>query len=371
MSPTPRRALLASLLAWATAALPAGAARASGTGTGGPTPPPDEAIRALLLSRVAEGRAAGIAVVVVEQRRVRQVVAGVADPRDSRPVDLRTRFELGSITKPLTATLAARLADQGRLSLDDPVARWVPALARRSPASAVRVQDLVTHRSGLPRLPNSVAMWWSMLADPADPYARIGRGDLDAWLEGWSAPSSLPAPVAYSNLGYAVLGRVVEAAAGQPYAALLAEHVLGPAGLERAGIARRDGDAVGTRRGRPVPSWSLGEFAAAGGLRADADDVARLLQALLRAHSPFAARDFHPRAAMRAGDAVDGPGNRVALGWIVRGPAGAGTVWHNGGSGGFRAWLGFSPSRGVGVAVLASGEESVDELGWQLIGPGP
>lgn len=336
-----------------------------------PPPPPDETIVALLQQRIAAGRAAGFAVVIVEPGRVRQIVAGHADPRAGRAIDRRTRFELGSITKPLSATLAARLAGQGRLSLDDPIVRWLPGFGGGppGPAAAVRVQDLVTHRSGLPRLPMSAAAWWSMLADPDDPYARIDRADIDAYLAGWTAPAVLPAEVAYSNLGYAVLGRVLETAAGQPYAQLLAEQLLRPAGLERAGIERRDGDAVGSRGGRPVPSWTLGEFAAAGGLRADADDVARLLQVLLRPGAPFAPQDLEPRAPLRAGVPLDSSADRIALGWIVRGPAGGETVWHNGGTGGFSAWLGFSPSRGVGVAVLASGDESVDDLGWHLIDP--
>ncbi len=328
----------------------------------------DAAVRALLAQRIdAERRAPGMVVGIIDGRGARILAHGMASPAIGTPVDGDTLFEIGSITKPLTGTVLARLAARGVLRLDDPAARWLPELAPAPDGiGSITLRQLATHTAGLPRLPTTLAFFLQMLRDPADPYARYTREALLADLTKM-APAT-PGAFTYSNLGYAVLGLALERATGRSYAQLLADEVLLPAGLTDATLEPTHPRLAAGHRGdgEPTAHWHLGPFAAAGGLRMSARDMQRLLAAALAARAPFDANVFAPQAAVDTGDA---PAETVALGWMRREAADGPLIWHNGGTGGFRSFVGFRPQQGIGVFVFANSEADVDDLALHLLDP--
>jgi hypothetical protein len=97
-----------------------------------------------------------------------------------------------------------------------------------------------------------------------------------------------------------------------------------------------------------------------------ARDMQRLLAAALVAQAPFDANVFAPQAARDTGDA---PARTVALGWMRREAAEGPLIWHNGGTGGFRSFVGFRPQQGIGVFVFANSEADVDDLALHLLDP--
>src|SRR3954469_13385292 len=125
----------------------------------GPVPPPsalsDEAIRRLLVDRVDERRlSVGMVVGVTDANSHRFVAHGCRDTCGGSPLDEKTLFEIGSITKLFTALLLSDMADRGEVGLDEPVADLLPA-GTRVPARdgrAITLRDLVSHYSGLPRV---------------------------------------------------------------------------------------------------------------------------------------------------------------------------------------------------------------------------
>jgi len=135
------------------------------------------------------------------------------------------------------------MAMQGKVSLDDAVERWMPELAG-SPAGRLTLLSLATHHSGLPRLPISPRFLLSMLRDPSDPYCGYRDADMLAWLQDWGGKDK-PAFV-YSNLGFALIGKALERAAGQPLARLMESEILRPAGA--AGAVRLLMPAQSSRR---------------------------------------------------------------------------------------------------------------------------
>ncbi|MBI3540058.1 MAG: beta-lactamase family protein [Candidatus Eisenbacteria bacterium] len=122
-----RRALVMALLA-ALAGAPAHAAAF----------PPDSAVRAILAARVATGRVPGLVVGLLDHGATRVIVAGVADSASTRPLDGRTVFEIGSVTKVFTATLLADMARRGEVRLDQPVAELLPKTVHVPSARACR-----------------------------------------------------------------------------------------------------------------------------------------------------------------------------------------------------------------------------------------
>jgi serine-type D-Ala-D-Ala carboxypeptidase/endopeptidase len=328
----------------------------------------DGAVRALFVHRVdAEQRAPGMVVGIIDGRGARILTHGMASPASATPVKADTLFEIGSITKPLTATVLARLAARGVLRLDDPVARWLPELAPAPDGiGSITLRQLASHTSGLPRLPTTLGFFLQMLRDPADPYARYTRDDLLADLTKM-APTT-PGAFAYSNLGYALLGLVLERATGRSYAQLLADEVLQPAGVAEATLELTHPRLAAGHRsdGEPTAHWQLGPFAAAGALRMSARDMLRLLAAALATQPPFDVDVFAAKAARDTGEA---PARTVALGWMRREADDGPLIWHNGGTGGFRSFVGFRPQQGLGVFVFANSEAEVDDLALHLLDP--
>jgi CubicO group peptidase (beta-lactamase class C family) len=285
-----------------------------------------------------------------------------AESRGGAPVTRESRFELGSVTKALTGSLLARMAAQGSVHLDDPVARWLPRLAGR-PAGRLTLRSLATHHSGLPRVPISLRFLVSLWRDLADPYRHYREADLLDWLADWGGE---PHPeFAYSNLGFALLGLALERAAGQPLARVMEAQILRPAGAGGAGLdeALASGQIAGhDSHGRRTPPWSMGSFAGAGALRANGLQMAALLDAARTRRAPFDAGAEREQARRHGTGAI-------GLGWLRTERHGDRIVWHNGGTGGFRSFIGYSELQGRGVLLMANGQLDLDSLGMHLINP--
>lgn len=273
----------------------------------------------------------------------------IGPDRPDRP-DQTTLFEIGSITKVYTGLLLAVAVEEGAVSLDDPVDRFLPAGVRwPEDEGGVLLAHLATHTSGLPRLPRSMRP-----SDPLDPYADFELDDL--WSE--VAESVLDAPpgerYAYSNLGYGLLGALLARALGAPdYPTALRDRVLIPLGLrdtyfevppscrERFAAPAKAG-LVRARR------WRFSALAAAGALRQSARDLLAFARAQL-APDETALAEAIRRSHTILHRLPDGGG--VAYGWHVRSD---GVLWHNGQTGGYHAVVAVDRASGVAVCALAS-----------------
>jgi CubicO group peptidase (beta-lactamase class C family) len=169
------------------------------------------------------------------------------------------RFEVGSVTKTMTATLLALLAADGSLRLDDEVGRWLPAGAN----AGITVRQLATHTSGLPRFAPNMGL---PTVDLANPYAEFGAGQAEEGLR--QAVAAPGAPVVYSNFGYQLLGLVLERASGLPYEQLVADRLLTPLGMSRSGVGSNAGGIPlpGHDHRGELPHWER-PLAAGGGSR--------------------------------------------------------------------------------------------------------
>lgn len=178
------------------------------------------------------------------------------------------RFEIGSITKTMTAILAASLAGDGVLTLDDKIGRWLDA----GPNQEITLEQLATHTSGLPSLaPNQPT-------GEGNPYR-----DFTAELaeEGLRASARTPdAGYLYSNFGFQLLGLVLERASGQHYQDLLAERLLKPLGMTCSGIGAA-GNGIrltGYADGAPAEHWDFA-LPGPGGVETTIADLSRYITA--------------------------------------------------------------------------------------------
>lgn len=289
--------------------------------------------------------------------------------RVERPPGPDTLFQIGSVTKVVTALLLADAAARGEVTLEEPVTTFVPELSAVQGGAAVTLAHLATHTSGLPRLPPGLLR--EGLRHREDPYR-----DLDAEALRWAVTrtrlrSTPGVRVRYSNYGAGLLGLALEVITGATYASLVADRVAAPLGLRDTVVTPRpdqaDRRAVGhSRRGRPVPYWDLAALAGAGALFSTPHDLLRLLRAHLDPPAGTLGEAVRlvqqPRA--RAGRML-----QVGLGWhLTPLPRTPHTVlWHNGGTGGFSSYVGMLPGALAGVVVLASTARPVDPIGQGLV----
>jgi len=307
-------------------------------------------------------------------RRRPGVVAGVLTPSGTLTagtggLDETTVLEIGSITKVFTALLLALAVERGEVSLETQLAEVLPeARVPTKDGEPIRLRHLATHTSGLPRLPMSTWRALASMRDP-DPWAAITDADVLAAVDRARlkrAPGS--GRLSYSNLGAGLLGTaLVRAAGASDYETLLLERLCKPLGLHDTVVTLSPDQqarlATGHRgRRKPTPPWHLPALPGAGAARSTLADLLR-----------FAAVAVDPRgtpleAAMRLTQ-QPGPTKGIGLGWmLLTGRGHSSTVcWHNGGTGGFRSFLGVVPAEGSGVAVLTNCTRSVDLVGFKLL----
>ena len=336
------------------------------------------ALRALVAARADRLRAPAIAYGVIDAGRL-VAAGGVGDPGDGAgPPDERTLFRIASMTKSFTAAAVLRLRDAGRLALDDAAAAHVPAAARlRLPTAdspPVTVRHLLTMSSGL------------ATDDPwADRHLDAAPSELLGWLEDGAAFAAAPGTAfEYSNLGYGLLGQVVEAAAGMRLQDYVSRHLLEPLGMPdtvwnaadaragaRVALPYRAVDGTAVADAPPIGDGALGPM---GGLWSTVADLAIWVAFLADAFPPRDAADDGPlrRASRRelqqvaraipaslAREEVDGPLRLFAggygMGLEVREHLELGAmVTHSGGLPGFGSNMRWVPATGVGLVALAN-----------------
>ncbi|MFE2583425.1 serine hydrolase domain-containing protein [Streptomyces sp. NPDC059378] len=271
---------------------------------------------------------------------MRTVPACILGSADETPVvtgahDPDKYVEVGSFTKVITGTILQQLAERGVLTPDDPVERWLGA----PPGTGVTLRHLAEHTSGLPRLPPGTS--------GRDPYRRFTDDRLRDLLAGLDQIVVEPAGQReeYSNLGYAVLGAALVAAAGQKYEELVADLVMSPLGLPPHAMSAtppKDGRLLPTGWfGRTVKPWTMtGAIRPAGGLWATPRTLARVLTGLVLERS--------------LGD--------PALGWQRTGPLPV--IWHNGATHTASVFAGAVPDgRWTVVHRLSGDSDATDRAG--------
>jgi beta-lactamase class C len=310
----------------------------------------------------AQPNMVGLAVAIVEAGEIRFLKGYGETLAGGEPVGTDTVFRWASLSKGVAADMIALLAEEGRLSLYEPVSRY--AVSLRLPGGAehkATVSDLLSHRLGLFGHAND-----SKLEDGFDP--RYLRASL-ATLHAICPPSSCHA---YQNVAYDAASEIVEKVTGKPYGEAVRERIFAPLGMNGATMTREGLYAarswarphVGGRNSKPV---EVTEFyyrvPAAGGVNSSIKDLAIWMQAqmgiepdvlpprlLANVQSARAAtpgelgrmRKFRERIRAAA----------YGLGWRIYDYSGHRVVGHRGGVRGYRSLILFDPVRKAGVAAL-------------------
>lgn len=327
-----------------------------------------DSLRALLVERVALGRNPGIVAALITRGGSVQANAGTAASPDGLPLSASTRFEIGSITKAITGTLFADAIARGEVREDEPLLDVLPELRLPAGGDRITLLDLATHRSGLPSYPTG-----HMPASPSDPWADVDSAAVARHLASLEALNFPPGTRSeYSNVAAGLLGQALVRRSGAfSYDALVRARIADPLGLR---VFTTDASAEDTRafaQGHdadgPVSRWHLTTYlAGAGALIATLDDMTRLAQACLGNAPDAVAKAIAVAQTPRREFAA----HRIGLHWVTTTTPAGDVSWHNGGTGGFRSWLGCNRETGRAAVVLSNGSAaSVDDLGLHLVAP--
>jgi serine-type D-Ala-D-Ala carboxypeptidase/endopeptidase len=323
----------------------------------GPLP---ERVEKAAQERIAAGTYQTLVFGVVDGDKTGVVALGQLD--DGKAPDGDTVYEIGSVTKTITATLLAQVVLSGRVTLDTAVAQLLPDFKIPSRGGKeITLGELGTQHSGLPPMPTNF-----MPKDPGNPYADYDAAKLKAFLAGYELPRDPGASYEYSNLGFGVLGYALAQLQHTSYGAVTDEEILKPLGMTMSGtaftVAMRSHLAPGhDHAGNAAGNWDLDALAGAGAIRSTANDMLRYLKANMGIdQSPLAAAmKFAQRPRSNVAKTM-----RIGLAWMT---TDRGIVWHDGGTGGYRSFLGFTTDGRRGVVILANTAADVDGLGFATL----
>jgi serine-type D-Ala-D-Ala carboxypeptidase/endopeptidase len=304
---------------------------------------------------VDQKKAVGIVVgiIVGDERKI--LTYGKIDSSSRQRLDGDSVFEIGSVTKPFTGILLADMVERGEVNFSDPIRLYLPNAVKtpKYQEQEITLLDLATQSSGLPRMPANFAP-----RDKTNPYADYTVSQLYEFLSGYKLEREVGSAYEYSNLGFGLLGHLLALKAGTGYEDLIVSRVCLPLQMNNTRIiltkemqarllAGHDMD------GNPVRGWDFQTLIGHGALHSTANDLLKfvaanmgqprstLLPAMMNSHLPRRRSDSFPVAF-------------VGLGWQVRNREGKEIVWHNGGTGGYSAFVGFNKKQNVGVVVLSN-----------------
>lgn len=307
---------------------------------------------------VKDGRTAGVSFVVTKGGAVLASGAyGYADLENRVPASAGTVYAIGSLTKTFTAAAVLALADDGKLSLDDPLGKFVPSFPE--PGRSATLRQILSHTSGIRSMTSLGPRYWAQAGREIEPADLVGIFA--------NEPPDFPPGTAYrySNSGYVLLGLVVEKASGMPWGSFVTKRLLVPLGLS----GTRDGQTAElvpgrahaysrTKAGGFENAWhvSLTQGYAAGALLSTAPDVAAWIRRLT-VEPPLSAASA--RAMTTPGALPDGKALSYGYGVGVDTFAGRRRFFHGGGLPGFDAWAAYVPADDLAVAVLCNTDGDV------------
>jgi D-alanyl-D-alanine-carboxypeptidase/D-alanyl-D-alanine-endopeptidase len=274
-----------------------------------------------------------------------------ADPNSQRPYDEHTAFEIGSVTKTMTAALLAEFIARGEVSLGDPIAKLLPP---GTPVPSfngreITIADIVTHTSGLPAVPATYRP-----PDINNPYAGASERDLLDALAATRLTREPGSKWEYSNFAVILLSYALAKRSGNDYETLLRERLLLPLGMNETYVARRPSQVHLAQghlpNGTPAVPWDFHpDMAGVGGVRATLPDMLRYLEGQLGTR----ASAVTPALEQTQKQVASVDGHRMGMNWNLSTRNGHTRISHEGGTGGYSSFAGFDRTAKRAVVLLS------------------
>ena len=317
-------------------------------------------------SLYAKGKFPGILVAVRTDGKNEYYTAGYAQPENKKKFDSNTFFEAGSITKTFTAYVLLSVLRDHQLSDTIGILSFLPDSVQQNKAlEKISFLNLMNHTSGLPRLPDNMAV----KEDDLQPYEMYDSKLLFDYLE--KAIPSNSKRSEYSNLGMALAGVLAERISGLSYAALLDKYIFLPFKIVNAenSIEKSDNKSQGYITDTDkAPYWNMNVMVPAGGLKCSAKEMLRYLSSMSKPNDKKAAAiiDSLLQPTVSFSNTM-----KVCRAWHTLQQKDKPVIyWHNGGTYGFSTFAAFLKDTDQAVMIVINKFDSnniSDNLGFTIM----
>lgn len=333
-------------------------------------------LEAFITEKLNQSKLPGVSAAIVKDGEVVWTRGfGARDLANGLPATPDTLYGLASVTKSFTCISIMQLAEQGKLSVDDPVEKHIPGFQVKPLGETVRIHHLMSHTSGLPALAYAEQVLTAHHGGGETPLAIYSAADLLDFMRGseeWARHKPGDA-WHYLNEGYALLGEIVGVVSGVPYTQYVTENILQPLGMTRTSFDKArweaDPDAavpyVIDRHGERIPqSYTWGQITADGGLISSAMDMTRYLMMHLNGgeldgQRIISAESLREMQTSRITIPTDGnPFGQSGYGYglgMVPDFLGQTVIRHGGSVGVATCDLDYIPEENLGIMVLGNG----------------
>lgn len=325
-------------------------------------------IQTLLQEYIDDNGAVGASVALINNGKIQFFSYGKKSVNRDELISEDTVFEIGSITKVFTTLALMDMVAKGEVQLDDPIEIYLPGIkVPELDGKKITLRHLATHTSGIPRMPDNFDP-----KNPANPYEDYTVERLYDYLSHYTLTRAPGESFEYSNVGLGLLGHILSVRSAKSYEELIQSLIAEKLKMQDTSISltaeMSQHFASGHHLRREVGYWDIPALAGAGALRSNIKDMAQFLAANMGfSQSPIAT--LMQQCHQKQHEVM--PQLDVGLGWLTSRTDQANIIWHNGGTGGFRSFIGFNPKTQQGLVILSnSTEDWPDEFGFLVLDPG-
>jgi CubicO group peptidase (beta-lactamase class C family) len=311
---------------------------------------------------IQKANTVGLSVGIIKDGKISAYNYGeTAKGNDQLPAD-NTIFEISSITKTFTSTLLAYYVNEGKVSLSDPITKFLPdSVAANPELKGITLLNLSNHTSELPRIPGNMDTQKNY--EPLDPYKNYTDALLFSYLKSCKLKSKPGEKFEYSNLGAGLLGVILEKISGKKYEQMVTEIICKPLGMKNtvqhlSPATSPRFAAVYNEDGNQTPAWDYDAMAGGGSLRSTVNDLLIYTEAnMVKGASKLS------KAMQLAHQVTFSSDVKIGLAWHIIRVNGISYYYHNGGSYGSSSFLAYNAERNVAVVLLSNSGASTDMLG--------
>lgn len=312
-------------------------------------------------TNITDGPVSKLVVSVIDGDSIFTV--GISLNRKIKAVDTDAVYELGSVSKSLTASLIHILADQDYLKLTDPINRYIPNIYQNPRCEDLTVENLLNHHTPLPRRPS---YFGKISKNVNDPYADYDRSHLLKFYRDF-VPANNSSEFKYSHTNYALLEIISEMATGFSFSEACNKFLFEPLEMNASIIGNQENLSTSIAEGydradRIASPWYFQSFIASEGIRSNANDLAKFLQSQMLCNSAEIDPILQNMHEIK-GNTNLGKDLAISNGWfVVKRKKKYDILTMTGHTTGHRAELAFIPETKTGVVLLSNCNSGAEDL---------
>lgn len=294
---------------------------------------------------------------------------GTVEKGLNQPPDGTTIFEIGDVTKAFTASLLSQLVDEGHFDYETELDTYLPDHMKNQYSRSVTLHDLVTHTSGLPKMPFDFGL---REKETHNPYAHYTRSDLISFYREFVFDPVEKRKYVFSNVNYALIGVALEHQMNDSYEHLLQKYILDPIDMPDTRIHLDEEQEARLAKGyslsgQEMPYWRYQSFEASVGLKSTMNDLIRFIRVQIGQEQPGLSKSFAATHSSIYETEID-KRTFIGRGWhVLKIKRFYDLIAHSGTTSGHRAFIGFVKETETAVIVLSNSKMGMNGLGYLIL----